>query len=173
MNEYEKYQLQWMLDHNHSIREMITRLGEIAFNEMSNDVGLSFDKIMDEAFEIFEYEQGFKNEEIWLCKDEWEHDLTKNSQAVARPDWMEEDEILIDRDNDYVLLRDPDENVNQVWTASGKFLSTVQLENETVVEAMEEYYYNITKGGFYIPDRIKEGYMEEDYDNLSKEDIEL
>lgn len=49
----------------------------------------------------------------------------------------------------------------------------MQLENETVDEAMEEYYYNITKGGFYIPDRIKEGYMEEDYDNLSKEDIEL
>mgnify|MGYP004561813703 CR=1 FL=1 len=80
MNEYEKYQLQWMLDHNHSIREMITRLGEIAFNEMSNDVGLSFDKIMDEAFEIFEYEQGFKNEEIWLCKDEWEHDLYSSNE---------------------------------------------------------------------------------------------
>ena len=55
-------------------------------------------------------------------------------------------EILIDRDNDYVLLRDPDENVNQVWTANGEFLSTVQLENETVDEAMEEYYYNISKG---------------------------
>ena len=80
MNEYEKYQLQWMLDHNHSIREMITRLGEIVFNEMSNDVGLSFDKIMDEAFEIFEYEQGFKNEEIWLCKDEWEHDLYSSNE---------------------------------------------------------------------------------------------
>ena len=433
MNEYEKYQLQWMLDHNHSIREMITRLGEIAFNEMSNDVGLSFDKIMDEAFERLEYEQGFDNKEIWLCKDEWEHDLyssneysltdagktkvkhfiedcrikqdsilkagldtakettlpsvedilcnvedmvdedgkytnawnitdnylsdplemnkdddfvihsneqvkdvliplplvvketplppsyevstsqphytevnlfdvsddvfheedtndfspwsdrsinnilrigsgfvngkyriyhlytamnvnakdkatylkneygiggrtydfknkkqdkgyidhdskglticvsskdsaslfkdsvsktfswadvssrierliatgkyftdeemehynsmnkdeilpawllekcglsdyTNNSQAVARPDWMEEHEILIDRDNDYVLLRDSDENVNQVWTASGEFLSTVQLENETVDKAMEEYYHNISKG---------------------------
>lgn len=59
---------------------------------------------------------------------------------------MEEHEILIDRDNDYVLLRDPDENVNQVWTANGEFLSTVQLENETVDEAMEEYYYNISKG---------------------------
>lgn len=80
MNEYEKYQLQWMLDHNHSIREMITRLGEIAFNEMSNDVGLSFDKIMDEAFEIFEYEQGFDNEEIWLCKEEWEHDLYSSNE---------------------------------------------------------------------------------------------
>ena len=100
-------------------------------------------------------------------------DYTKNFQAMERPDWMKEYEILIDRDNDYVLLRDPNENVNQVWTASGKFLSTVQLENETVDEAMEEYYYNITKGGFYIPDRIKEGYMEEDYDNLSNEDIEL
>lgn len=52
---------------------------------------------------------------------------------------------LHDSDDDYVLLRDPDENVNQIWTASGKFLSTIQLENETVDEAMEEYYCNITK----------------------------
>lgn len=206
MNEYEKYQLQWMLDHNHSIREMITRLGEIAFNEMSNDVGLSFDKIMDEAFEIFEYEQGFDNEEIWLCKDEWEHDLyssndyrltdagktkvkhfiedcrikqdsilkagldtAKETTLPSVEDilcnvgdmvdedgkytnaWNITDNYLSDplemhKDNDYVLLRDPDENVNQVWTASGEFLSTVKLENETVDEAMEEYYYNISKG---------------------------
>lgn len=53
---------------------------------------------------------------------------------------------LHDSDDDYVLLRNPDENVNQVWTASGEFLSTVKLENETVDEAMEEYYYNISKG---------------------------
>ena len=126
--------------------------------------------------EEMEYYNSMNKDEIlpaWLLEKCGLSDYTKNSQAVARPDWMEEYEILIDRDNDYVLLRDPDENVNQVWTASGKFLSTVQLENETVAEAMEEYYYNITKGGFYIPDRIKEGYMEEDYDNLSKEDIEL
>ena len=73
-------------------------------------------------------------------------DYTKNSQIVERPDWMEEYVVLIDRDNDYVLLRDPNKNVNQVWTASGEFLSTVQLENETVDEAMDEYNYNITKG---------------------------
>lgn len=271
MNEYEKYRLQWMLDHDYSLPDLLERLSDIAMNENLDEIQ-NPRVMLNEAFERLEYEQGFDNEEIWLCKDEWEHDLyssneysltdagktkvkhfiedcrikqdsilkagldtakettlpsvedilcnvenmvdedgkytnawnitdnylsdslelnkdeilpawllekcglsdyTKNSQAVARPDWMEEDEILIDRDNDYVLLRDPDENVNQVWTASGKFLSTVQLENETVIEAMEEYYYNITKGGFYIPDRIKEGYMEEDYDNLSKEDIEL
>lgn len=43
-------------------------------------------------------------------------------------------------------VNEGDENVNQVWTANGEFLSTVQLENETVDEAMEEYYYNISKG---------------------------
>lgn len=53
---------------------------------------------------------------------------------------------VLDAYNDYVLLRDPDENVNQIWTANGEFLSTVQLENETVDEAMDEYNYNITKG---------------------------
>lgn len=126
--------------------------------------------------EEMEHYNSMNKDEIlpaWLLEKCGLSDYTKNSQAMERPDWMKEYEILIDRDNDYVLLRDPNENVNQVWTASGKFLSTVQLENETVDEAMEEYYYNITKGGFYIPDRIKEGYMEEDYDNLSNEDIEL
>lgn len=27
--------------------------------------------MLNEAFESLEYEQGFDNEEIWLCKDEW------------------------------------------------------------------------------------------------------
>lgn len=82
----------------------------------------------------------------WLLERYGLPGYVKNTQNTERPDWMEEYEILIDRDNDYVLLRDPDENVNQVWTANGEFLSTVQLENETVDEAMEEYYYNISKG---------------------------
>lgn len=99
--------------------------------------------------EEMEHYNSMNKDEIlptWLLEKCGLSDYTNNSQAVARPDWMEEHEILIDRDDDYVLLRDPDENVNQVWTASGEFLSTVQLENETVDEAMEEYYYNISKG---------------------------
>ena len=68
----------WMEDHNHSIREMITRIGEIAWEELTNDRGLSYDKIIDEAFEIFEEEQGFKNKNgngfhgvLWECEAEW------------------------------------------------------------------------------------------------------
>lgn len=99
--------------------------------------------------EEMEHYNSMNKDEIlpaWLLEKCGLSDYTNNSQTVARPDWMEEYEILIDRDNDYVLLRDPDENVKQVWTASGEFLSTVQLENETVDEAMEEYYHNISKG---------------------------
>lgn len=131
-------------------------------NDHLKDTMLGYDKT---DYEITLYKENDADPYVYSGRS--------TTQTVERPDWMEEDEILIDRDNDYVLLRDPDENVKQIWTASGEFLSTVQLENETVDKAMEEYYHNISKGGFYIPDRIKEGYMEEDYDNLSKEDIEL
>lgn len=58
----------WMEDYNHSIREMITRIGEIAWGELTNDRGLSYDKIIDEAFEIFEEEQGFKNKKYGFVK---------------------------------------------------------------------------------------------------------
>ena len=57
-----------MEDHNHSIREMITRIGEIAWEELTNDRGLSYDKIIDEVFEIFEEEQGFKNKKYRFVK---------------------------------------------------------------------------------------------------------
>lgn len=57
----------WMEDHNHSIREMITRIGEIAWEELTNDRGLSYDKIIDETFEIFEEEQGFKNKKMVMA----------------------------------------------------------------------------------------------------------
>ena len=94
----------------------------------------------------------------WLLEKCGLSDYTNNSQTVERPDWMEEHEILIDRDNDYVLLRDPDENVKEIWTASGEFLSTVQLENETVDEAMEEYYYKFQKGiSSFKADCLKDG----------------
>ena len=80
MTNYEKYKLEWMIDHNHSIREMITRIGEIAWEELTNDGGLSYDKIIDEAFEIFEKEQGFKNGKIWDSEDKWKKTMGENDR---------------------------------------------------------------------------------------------
>lgn len=33
MNEYEKYRLQWMLDHDYSLPDLLERLSDIAMNE--------------------------------------------------------------------------------------------------------------------------------------------
>lgn len=71
MTKYEKYQLQWLIEHNHSINELIKKIGNVANTELSNDGGLSFDKIIDEAFDIFQNEVGFSGSEIWVCEDEF------------------------------------------------------------------------------------------------------
>lgn len=69
MNEYEKYRLQWMLDHDYSLPDLLERLSDIAMNENLDEIQ-NPRVMLNEAFERLEYEQGFKNEEIWLCKDE-------------------------------------------------------------------------------------------------------
>lgn len=83
MTEYEKYKLKWMIDHGYSIRDMITRIGNVAREELTNDGGLSYDKIIDEAFEIFEEEQGFENGEIWDSEDRWEGRLIDADKFIA------------------------------------------------------------------------------------------
>lgn len=85
MTEYEKYQLKWMIDHGYSIRDMITRISNVAWEELTNDGGLSYDKIIDEAFEIFEEEQGFENGGIWDSEDKWEGRLTpRENEKVGK-----------------------------------------------------------------------------------------
>lgn len=44
MNEYEKYRLQWMLDHDYSLPDLLERLSDIAMNEN-----------LDEAMEEYYY----------------------------------------------------------------------------------------------------------------------
>lgn len=79
MNEYEKYRLQWMLDHDYSLPDLLERLSDIAMNENLDEIQ-NPRVMLNEAFERLEYEQGFDNEEIWLCKDEWEHDLYSSNE---------------------------------------------------------------------------------------------
>ena len=83
MTEYEKYQLKWMIDNGYSIRDMITRIGNVAWEELTNDGGLSYDKIIDEAFEIFEEEQGFENGQIWDSEDKWEGRLIDADEFIT------------------------------------------------------------------------------------------
>lgn len=66
--EYEYYKLQWMIDHNRILPELIENLQSVRMgldnsqlNELTTDLYV---------FEEFE-ETGFSEGELWCCYDEW------------------------------------------------------------------------------------------------------
>ena len=65
MTNYEKYQLQWLIDHNHSITELIQEL-EDYINQDSPDIKIHVLK----AFKDWEFDIGF-NSEIYACEEEY------------------------------------------------------------------------------------------------------
>ena len=68
LTPYEKYQLQWVQDHGHSIEELMDELTELQYSDPEDS-----DQITKPVFEIFkQWEQdcGFGSE-IWACREEW------------------------------------------------------------------------------------------------------
>lgn len=64
---YERYQLQWMIEHGYSLEDLFSRMDEIVEESYH-----STDRPLPSwAYEDFE-EIGFKGAEIWPCQDEWE-----------------------------------------------------------------------------------------------------
>lgn len=64
MSEYEKYQLQWMLDHGYSLRELIRELDD---ERQDHHPQAS----LMEVFDDWEMNTGFMGN-IWACENEWE-----------------------------------------------------------------------------------------------------
>lgn len=75
LTDYEKYQLEWMIEHGHSLNDLLNKLAEIMNNELTVQ-GNPY-VLLTEAFDIFQFEQGFCESEIWACEDEW-----KNNEAL-------------------------------------------------------------------------------------------
>lgn len=69
MSEYEKYKLQWMIDHNHSISSLITELKNMQYDDPEDSDRISTP--IDELFNEFENDRGFGGE-IWSCEKEYE-----------------------------------------------------------------------------------------------------
>ena len=65
MTNYEKYQLQWMIDHNHSLNELIQEL-ENYLNQELTEVKIN----LMQPFEEWELDNGF-NSEIYVCEEEY------------------------------------------------------------------------------------------------------
>lgn len=65
MTPYQKYQLQWLIDHNHSLTDLIQEL-EDYINQDSPDIKIHILK----AFKDWESDTGF-NSEIYACEEEF------------------------------------------------------------------------------------------------------
>jgi hypothetical protein len=65
MTNYEKYQLQWLIDHNYSLTDLIQEL-EDYINQDSPDIKIN----LSEAFKEWEFNTGF-NSEIYVCEEEY------------------------------------------------------------------------------------------------------
>lgn len=62
MTPYQKYQLQWMIDHDHSLDELFDSLERYQIEtEHETILGLFDDWVWDTGF----------GGEIWACLDEW------------------------------------------------------------------------------------------------------
>lgn len=68
MTNYEKYKLQWLIDHNHSLTELIQELEDYINQEfwLSSDPKINLSK----AFKDWELDTGF-NSEIYVCEEEY------------------------------------------------------------------------------------------------------
>ena len=63
MTTYQKYQLQWMIDHDHPICELIANLDRYQKDWECETI--------TELYSEWENNQGFGSGSIWACLDEW------------------------------------------------------------------------------------------------------
>ena len=68
MTAYQKYQLQWMIDHGHSIRDLMMELTEYQYDDPEDSDRISM--TVNELFDEWEFNRGFGSE-IWVCEGEW------------------------------------------------------------------------------------------------------
>lgn len=69
MNDYEKFQLKWMIDHDHSLRELMEELQSLQYEDPEDSDRIS--SPITELFQEWEADRGFGSE-IWPCEEEYE-----------------------------------------------------------------------------------------------------
>lgn len=72
---YQKYQLEWMIEHGYSLNDFIEALE----NYRKETFGLT----LSELFEEWESYIGFPDSEIWACEDEWEDNEAHEENYIS------------------------------------------------------------------------------------------
>lgn len=68
MTDYQKYQLQWMIDHGYSLQDLMRGLTEFQYDDPEDSDRISTP--ISELFNEWEFDRGFGSE-IWACEGEW------------------------------------------------------------------------------------------------------
>lgn len=63
MGEYERYRLNWMIEHGHTLPQLIRQLNRL---QEECEEGTS----VEELWKMWEEEYGFDGE-LWVCYEEW------------------------------------------------------------------------------------------------------
>lgn len=88
MNEYEKYRLQWMLDHDYSLPDLLERLSDIAMNENLDEIQ-NPRVVLNEAFELQDELTSARNRQKEINKI-LDTSGNENSKVVVEDDLEEE-----------------------------------------------------------------------------------
>lgn len=95
MNEYEKYQLQWLMEHGYSLADFVKALIPYANEVSSIDVNANLEYCVKEGFYDFKNE-GFDGD-IWLSEEEWKQDLNRGNEYNLTNDGMSKVKLFIEQ----------------------------------------------------------------------------
>lgn len=104
MNDYEKFQLKWMIDHDHSLRELMEELQSLQYDDPEDSDRISTP--ITELFQEWEADRGFGSE-IWPCEEEYE-----KGDKVNR--YLDELYEMVKKENDGKILS-KSEKETYVW----------------------------------------------------------
>ena len=68
MSEYQRYQLEWMIDHGFSLQDLMAELTKLQYDDPEDSDRISTS--VNELFDEWESDIGFSSE-IWACENEW------------------------------------------------------------------------------------------------------
>ena len=70
-SDYQNYQLQWMIDHNYSLEDLIDNLNEQIDQNPKQYISNNSHVYLHNAFADWEYESGF-NQDLYVCEEEFQ-----------------------------------------------------------------------------------------------------
>ena len=96
MTDYEKYQLQWMIDHGYSLTDLVNEIIPYANEVSSVEPHANLGYCIKEGFYDLANGRGF-NGELWVCEEEWE---TNEKSLDIDSASIEESEKITPRKNE-------------------------------------------------------------------------